>query len=482
MVVVESEVKLAHYSAPPCTQFRRHLLQSTWVLWVRNRRLELVHRLSAPGSRRHAGICAWLAGASNSRATNVVMLFIGCHNNNRVSGAAPLRALYRESMWGRSLGRAAVLPAILAALRLSAQTPPADSFDDLARRAQAALDARPQEAIQLYKQALTLRPDWPEGWLYMGGALYETGKYAEATDALRKGLNLAPVFANGWALLGLAESQLDNPDQALADIRKGEDLGINGNVPFETAVRVRAAQLLLRQSAFDEAILQLQPMGHYTAEPTPVIETMGLCALASPDDIAAMKPERRVVVGLAGKAAWSFATQHRDAAAAAYKQLVAQYPNEPGVHYAYGLFLMETGAANALEEFEKEVQNNPRHWPAMLVMASLEIRQSAPDKAIESLRAAMKITPAKYRWLCHLDLGRANLDAHNAAAAVTELEAAVRQMPANASAHYFLAEAYRQAGRNADAEKEKAEFQKAKVGQERQGTPALHPFGVSEKN
>jgi tetratricopeptide (TPR) repeat protein len=112
-----------------------------------------------------------------------------------------------------------------------ALTPGREQFEDLSRRAQAALDSRPDEAIQLYKQALGIRPDWPEGWLYMGGALYQRDRFAEATDALRKGIGLAPIFANGWALLGLSESQLDDPEQALADIRKGEEeeLGLGGN-------------------------------------------------------------------------------------------------------------------------------------------------------------------------------------------------------------------------------------------------------------
>jgi predicted Zn-dependent protease len=385
-------------------------------------------------------------------------------------------------MRGRSLGWQAlalltliVMPAVLA------QTPAKEQFDELSRRAQAALDSHPQDAIELFKQALAIRPDWPEGWLYMGGTLYQLGRYAEATDALRKGIGLAPIFANGWALLGLSESQLDDPDQALSDIRKGEQLGLGGNVPFETAVRVRAAQLLIRSSAFDEALAQLQPLTKYPNEPAPVEETMGFCALASPDDPAAITPQRRVVVDLAGKAAWSFATQHPDAAAAAYRQLLAQYPAEPGVHYAYGLFLMETDIKEALAELQKEIENNPKHWPSMLVIASLQIRQGAPEKAIETLQAAMKAAPAKYRWLCHLNMGRAQLDANNASAAVTELEAAVRQMPSNANAHFFLAEAYREAGRKADADREKAEFEKKKVEQDSLGVPALHPFGVAGK-
>jgi len=251
-------------------------------------------------------------------------------------------------------------------------------------------------------------------------------------------------------------------------------------VQFETAVRVRAAQLLIRSSAFDEALAQLQPLTKYANEPPPVEETMGLCALARAVDIAAIPPERLAVVDLAGKAAWSFATQHPDAAAAGYRQLLAQYPKEPGVHYAYGLFLLETDIKAALAEFQTEVQNNPQHWPAMLAIASIQTRQGAPEKAIETLHTAIKIAPTKYRWLCHLDLGRADLDANNAAGAIAELEAAARQMPANANVHFFLAEAYREAGRKADADREKAEFEKAKAQQDPLGVPALHPFGISK--
>ncbi|HUE00620.1 MAG TPA: tetratricopeptide repeat protein [Bryobacteraceae bacterium] len=378
--------------------------------------------------------------------------------------------------------RHALVLLLLTASCALAQTSTKEQFEDLSRRAQAVLDSHPQNAIQLYKQALDLRPDWPEGWLYMGGALYQLGRYAEATDALRKGIGLAPVFANGWALLGLSESQLDDPDQALADIRKGEGLGLGGNLQFETAVRVRAAQLLIRSSAFDEALAQLQPLAKNPNNPPPVEEAMGLCTLASPDDMAQLSPERRAVVDLAGKAAWEFASLHPDAAAAAYRKLLAQYPNAPGVHYAYGLYLMQTDAKAALAELQKEVQNNPKHWPALLVIASIQIRQGTPEQAVETLRAAMKLAPAKYRWLCHTNLGRADLDANNVSAAITELEDAVRQMPSSASAHFFLAEAYRQAARTADAEREKAEFEKMKAQQDPLGVPALHPFGISGKN
>jgi len=371
---------------------------------------------------------------------------------------------------------------LLTAPALRSQTQDTKTFEDLAHRAEAALDSRPEEAAGLYKQALAIHPEWAEGWLYLGGALYQASRYAEATDALRKGIELAPGIGTGWAVLGLSESHLEDPDQALADIRKGEELGLGTNSEFEVAVRVRAAQLLIRSSAFDEALGQLQPLAKHPGNPPAVEEAMGLCALSIPDDMATLSSQRRAVVDLTGKSAWAFASQHPAEAAAGYRQLLEQYPNEPGVHYAYGLYLMETDLTAALGEFQKEVRNNPKHWPALLVTASLQIRQGSPEQAIETLHSALKIVPAKYHWICRADLGRANLNANNLEAAIRELQNAVRLMPSNANVHFFLAEAYRRAGRKTDAERERTEFEKIKVQDDPLGVPAFHPFGYSGKN
>jgi len=358
----------------------------------------------------------------------------------------------------------------------------ADAFEDLARRAEATLDSQPAEAASLYKQALAIRPDWGEGWLYMGGALYQLNRYAEASDAFRKGVELAPGVGTGWAFLGLNEAELGDQDQALADIRKGEELGLGNNREFETAVRVKAARLLVRASTFDEALAQLQPLAKRNENSAAVVETMGLCTLSLPDDMAQLSAERRAVVALTGKAAWANASLHPGEAAANYKQLLAQYPNEPGVHYAYGLYLMETDLTAALAAFQMEVLNTPKHWPSLFVIASIHIRQGTAEPAIQSLREAMKIVPAKYRWLCHAELGRANMTADNLDTAISEFQAAVRLMPSNANVHYFLSEAFRRAGRKADAEKERAEFEKLKVQQDPLAVPSLRPFASFGKN
>ena len=363
-----------------------------------------------------------------------------------------------------------------------AQAPPAADFNDLARRAEAALDTQPAEAAKLYQQALAIKPDWAEGWFYLGGALYQLDRYAEGTDAFRTAVAGAPQNGPAWAFLGLCEAEMDNTEQALADIRKGEELGLGSNQGFETAVRVKAAQLLIRSSAFDEAMVQLQPLARANVNAQAVVDTMGLCALAAPNKLSELSRERRAVVSLAGKASWSSVTQHPEEAAAAYREMVEKYPNEPGVHYANGLYLMETDLKAALAEFQKEVQINPKNWPARIVLASLELKQGAPEQSVQSLREAMKLAPARFRWLVHAEMGRANLAADNLDAAISELQAALRLKTGNAQVHYFLAQAYRRAGRMEEAQKENAEFQKLKVMQDPLGVPSLRPFSYANKN
>jgi tetratricopeptide (TPR) repeat protein len=373
------------------------------------------------------------------------------------------------------LARAIVVVAALA-LAPVGRTQPQQNFDDLAGRAQALVDSKPTEAADLFRQALAIRPEWAEGWLYYGACLYQLDRYAEATDAFRKGIPLAPTKGTAWAFLGLAEAEMDNSDQAIADIQKGEGLGLAGNWPFEVAVRIKAAQLMARSSSFDEATAQLVPLAKKGENSPELQQTMGLCAMAVPQALAELSPERRAVVALAGKAAWDLVSQRPTQAAAGYSELLQRYPDEPGVHYAYGLYFMETDLKTAFVEFGKEVQKYPQNWTAQVVYGSMQGRNGDADGAILSLRQAMKSAPAKYRWLCHAELGRANLTAGNLEASVSEFETAVRLMAGNAQIHFFLSQAYRRAGRKADAQRETAEFEKLKAQEDPLGVPGLKAF------
>jgi len=58
-------------------------------------------------------------------------------------------------------------------------------------------------------------------------------------------------------------------------------------------------------------------------------------------------------------------------------------------------------------------------------------------------------------------------------AAIAELETARRLMPGNAQVHFFLAQVYRRAGRQEDAQRETVQFEKLKAQQDPLGVPGL---------
>ncbi|HEY1217855.1 MAG TPA: tetratricopeptide repeat protein [Bryobacteraceae bacterium] len=364
----------------------------------------------------------------------------------------------------------------LAAGLAQAQTEAAGSFEDVAQRAQAALQVRPAEAVKLYRQAVEMRPDWAEGWFNLAASLYDLGRYAESRDAFRKEVKLMPRMAPGWAFLGLAESEVNDPVQALADIRKGEELGLRGNHEFELAVRLKAAGLLLRASVFDEAMEQLRPVADGTENSPAVVETMGLCSLAVFRTMEGLSDEQRAVVRLTGKAAWALVSHRPEEAGAAYAELLERYPNQPGVHYAHALYLIETDLPAALAELETEVQHTPNHWPALILMSTLRIRQGSPELALESLRAVLKLVPPRYLWLCHAEMGRAYLTSDNTAAAIGELETAMRLEPGSPQVRYLVAQAYRRAGRKEDAQKQTLEFERLKAQQDPAAVPEYQRF------
>ncbi len=361
--------------------------------------------------------------------------------------------------------------ACLLVARMTAAQAPAQNFEDLARRAQAALDRDPAAAASLLKEALDLRPSWPEGWFYLGGALYRLDHYADARDAFHKGLDLSPQNGIAWGFLGLAEYELGHLDSAGIAIDKGEKLGLGANTGFETAVRQRGAMILIRASLFDRAMSQLQPLASRQENSPTVVEAVGLCALAIPAEFSKLPESRRKVVEMAGKAMWAASSQRPKDAKEGFDALLAAYPNEPGVHYAAGLFLMDSDQHAALVEFQKELHGNPDHWPTLLAAAFLETRQGTPEVALQFAERARKLAPASYSWLCDAEMGRALLAKDQPEKAVPLFEQAVKLQPDNAQTHFYLEQAYRRVGRKADAQKERDEFTRLKALQDPKSVP-----------
>src|SRR3954454_1028092 len=100
-------------------------------------------------------------------------------------------------------------------------------FAALGKQAAAAREAHKlDQAIQLYRRALRLKPAWAEGWWYLGTIQYDKNSYAAARESLGHLVKLEPKAGAGWVMLGLAEFETKAYVEALPHIERGLSLGV----------------------------------------------------------------------------------------------------------------------------------------------------------------------------------------------------------------------------------------------------------------
>ncbi|MGH9649447.1 MAG: tetratricopeptide repeat protein, partial [Terriglobales bacterium] len=354
-----------------------------------------------------------------------------------------------------------------------ADSPPAPSaaFDDLVKRAEAArLGNRLEEALDLYRQATKMRPDWPEGWWYLGTINYEADRHAEARDAFVRLLYLKPEGGPSWGLLGLCEYRLGNYQIALDHLQRARAQGLGGSRELSRVARFHTGILHTHFGQFEAAQQQLFPLARDQLNNTALIEALGLAALAMPLFPSEIPPEKRDLVLKAGRASYFQAARLPEDAQRGYSDLIAQYPKTPNVHYSYGVFLLIQNPDQALEQFRRELEISPAHVPARLQIAFEYIRRGESPRALPFAEQAVKIAPDSFA--ARNALGRISLEMGQTERAVKELEEGVRLAPGSPETRYALARAYGKAGRKAEAARERDEFARLKkLQQELKGIP-----------
>jgi tetratricopeptide (TPR) repeat protein len=353
----------------------------------------------------------------------------------------------------------------------SPTTPTNDAqFDENVKRAEdARVAGRLDEAIEFYRKALQIRPDWPDGWWYLGAIYYEKDLYREAEDAFDKLVVLDDKKGQAWGMLGLCQFQTRDYERAVVSLQRGRTLGLGGNPDLETVVRYHTALLYIYFKQFEIAYEVLREFLKVGNEGPKIVDAFGLAILRLPVLPQDLPAEKREVVGLAGQAGLNMAARRLDKAKQAFDTLLAKYPDEPNVHYSYGVFQLSQDADAALKEFQRALELMPLHQPAMVQMAFEYLKRSDYDKALPLAEKAVQLDPKMYP--ARNVLGRVLLELGQAERAVKELEEGVRLAPTSPEMHFALARAYTRVGRKEDAQKERETFKRLQDEYERQRNP-----------
>lgn len=372
-----------------------------------------------------------------------------------------------------------LLAHVLSTLLLAAPAPlvqasGAPGFEDLARQAAAARDGnRVDEAMDLYAQALELRPDWGEGWWYLGTLRYEARRHEEATEAFERFVALEPEIAAGWVLLGINEREKPDYTSAVEHIQKGLDLGIGGALKQEAWYQIALA--LIKGEWFERAVEPLTLLARTAPENRPgLVATIGLLMLRKPLLPSEVPEEQRELVAAAGRAGYLDLALRGEEAGPAFEALVEGWPEEPWAHYAQGVFLLRSGNRGGLGALRRELEVNPDNVMACLEIAFELILRGEYEDARPVAEKAVELAPQLFA--AQNALGRVLVEAGEVEEGIRHLEEAVRLAPESPEMHFALGRAYARAGRAEDAAEARATFAELEAKRrERQSRAATPP-------
>jgi len=279
---------------------------------------------------------------------------------------------------------------LLCVLVLAPSVVPAqDNFEAVASAASAAREAgHSDEAISDYRRAVALRPDWVEGWWYLGTMQYDRDHYAEAIPALRKVVELSPGLGAAWAFLGLSEFETKDYSKALTDLTKARSIGIGDDAELARVSAYHLALLLNRSGEFEQAAALLLSLSGQSQLPPQIKTALGMAVLRIPLLPEELDPSQDALIQATGEAPSS--SSYPDA----LRALVNEHPQTPYLHYALGLALAAAGETkDALAAQQQETTISPQSALPLIQITTLQLVLHQFPEALRSAQKVVALAP-----------------------------------------------------------------------------------------
>lgn len=319
---------------------------------------------------------------------------------------------------------------------------PSTRFEALAKSATAAREAeRLEDAIRDYQRALEIRPDWVEGWWYLGTTLYDADRYAEAIPAFQKLVSLVPGAGPGWNFLGLCEYETKEYANSLEHLKKGKELGNEDDPEIARVSAYHLALLLNRSGQFEEAESLLAGTFAQSQISPQVKFALGLALLRVPLVPAEVDPSHDALIQGAGEAASAIAQNDSAKTLREFSSLLRGNSRTPYLHFAYGNGLAAAGREEeALAQQQEEIRLFPKSALPWSEMSRVQLRLHRPGAALHAAEEGVKLAPNSSA--AHAVLGAVLQESGNTERARAELELAARLAPEKSSREMTIANLY----------------------------------------
>lgn len=333
--------------------------------------------------------------------------------------------------------------------------------------ARALAERRYGDAEQAYEKLRSLSPNTAEIHAQLGLAYFQQGKFAQAAPTFQQALKLKPALPNLDVLLAMSLCELGKYEEALPALQKGFKRSTDAALKRSAGLQLQRAYTGLRQD--DKAVeVALELVRLYPKDPEVLYHAgrlFGNYAYLTTVKLAEVAPDSLWLHLAAGEANES--QGRSDAAIQEYKEVLSLQPNRPGVHYRIGRVLLArakqstddtVSEAEALKEFEQELQIDPTNANAAYEAGEIHRKSARFDKALELFSQAVKHYPDFEEAL--LALGRTLLGSGKAEESLAPLRRSVALNAANEVSWFQLAQAHRALGNTAEQQKALVEFQR----------------------
>jgi murein DD-endopeptidase MepM/ murein hydrolase activator NlpD/Tfp pilus assembly protein PilF len=234
-------------------------------------------------------------------------------------------------------------------------------------------------AIAEYRQALHLKPDYPEAHYYLGIALSRKGDLAGAIAEYRQALHLKPDYPEAHYYLGIALTDKGNLDGAMAEYR--EALRLKPDFP---GAHYNLGLALTDKGNLDGAIAEYREALRLKPDFPEAHNNLGI-ALAGKGDLDGaitefrealrLKPDfhdtrNNLGIALAGKG-------DLDGAIAEFRHALRLKPDFPEAHNNLGIALKDKGDLDgAIAEFRQALRLKPDFPPAQSRLTELLAKEA----------------------------------------------------------------------------------------------------------
>lgn len=345
----------------------------------------------------------------------------------------------------------------------TAQTP---SLDEQYAAAQNALAAgRYPEAEQAFGQLARTHPEVAEIHANLGLIYFEERKFNAAVPELRTALKLKPSLANSAAILAMSLSELGHYSEAMPGLEKGYR-SADPEMKRMCGLQLERAYTGLKRDS-DAVRIALEMERLFPNDPEVQYHdgkifgnfaflTMQKLWQASPDSVWKHQAE-----GEAFESQGSY-----EAAIGQYRDVLAQDPQRPGIHYRLGRVLLarsqKTGSKEdvsaAAKEFEQELAIDPTNANAAYELAEIDRNAGQLEDAQKYFERALN-GHNDFKE-AHLGLAATLMALQKPELAVAHLRKSLALDPESEVAWWRLAQVERALGNSDEQKRALAEFQR----------------------